>query len=337
LDDYSFEEYMRDFNKVYSTEEISFRKSLFQSRVTLIKEHNSNPAHTWKMGVNKFADMTLDEQKSFRGFASRMPHLENSLSSPQRAGAIPDSVDWRTKGIVTPVKDQGSCGSCWAFSTTESVESYTCLNTGSLLTLSPQNVVSCTPNPNQCGGTGGCGGATMELGFTYVANNGIALDKDYPYTATNGKCDETIPKAAKVTGYIKTIENNYTDVIYALASGPLSVTVDASTWSLYSSGIFNGCSFKNIDLDHGVQAVGYGTESGSDYWIVRNSWGVTWGEKGYIRLLRHSDGDTTKWCGPDTNPQDGSGCKGGPSTITACGTCGIWYDTSYPTGAKLVN
>jgi len=337
LEGYSFEEYMRDFDKVYPSEELSFRKSLFQARVALIQEHNSNPVYTWKMGVNKFADMTVEEQKAFRGFNKRMPNLNNYVPAPPRSNADPPAtMDWRTKDVVTPIKDQGSCGSCWAFSTTEDVESFVALNSGSLLVLSPQNVVSCTPNPNQCGGTGGCGGATMELGFTYVATNGIATEANWPYTATNGKCNEAIPKAAKISGYVKNIENNYTSLLNSLGlMGPQSVTVDASTWSLYSSGIFNGCSMKSIDLDHGVQAVGYGTENGQDYWIVRNSWGVSWGEKGYIRLLRHSDG-SSQWCGPDNTPQDGSGCKGGPPSVTVCGTCGIWYDTSYPTGAVLL-
>jgi len=221
-----------------------------------------------------------------------------------------------------------------AFATTESIESAYALNQNTAApVLAPQNVVSCTPNPNHCGGTGGCGGATAELGIDYVRDNGIALNADWPYTATNGQCTSH-PKYATVSGHIKLGENNYTDLINAIATiGPIAVSVDASTWSIYRSGIFDGCNQKNPDIDHAVVAVGYGTESGTDYWIVRNSWGASWGEEGYIRLLRHSDG-SSQWCGTDTSPSDGSGCDGGPKTVTVCGTCGIWYDNCYPYGAK---
>jgi len=253
---------------------------------------------------------------------------------------LPASVDWRTvkPAILTPVKNQGACGSCWAFAATQSIEANVAQNTGKLLTLSPQNVVSCTPNPQHCGGTGGCGGATAELAFEYVSQKGIASNQDYPYRAVTGTCDETIRKTARIKSFVKLIENNYTDLMVAVATvGPIAVSVDASSWGGYSSGIFTGCPGKGsfIDINHAVQLVGYGSQAGRDYWIVRNSWGAGWGEGGFIRILRHSDGDTTQWCNVDRTPGDGSGCDGGPSQITACGSCGIWYDNCYPTGGSL--
>jgi len=209
--------------------------------------------------------------------------------------------------------------------------------TGKILALSTQNVVSCAMNPDHCGGTGGCGGSTAELAFDYVSQKGIASEAAYPYTARTGTCNESIPKSAKIKSFVKLIENNYTDVIVALATvGPLAVNVDANSWSMYSSGVFTSCQFRDIDVNHVVQAVGYGTASGKDYWIIRNSWGAGWGERGYMRLERHSDGDHSKWCGPDTKPQDGTGCDGGPATVTACGSCGVWYDASYATGGSVV-
>jgi len=137
----------------------------------------------------------------------------------------------------------------------------------------------------------------------------------------------------KVNSYVKLIENNATDLLNAVATiGPISVSVDASTWSFYSSGIFNGCSTVNPDINHAVQLVGYGTDAGTDYWLVRNSWGSSWGEKGYIRLYR----GPKETCATDRNPQDGSGCDGGPATVQVCGTCGIWYDNSVPTSVSLL-
>jgi len=134
---------------------------------------------------------------------------------------------------------------------------------------------------------------------------------------------------------VKLPENNYTALLTAIATiGPIAVSVDAMPWMSYSSGVFTGCGLARIDINHAVQLVGYGTAGGKDYWIVRNSWGSFWGESGYIRLFKHSDGDM-KWCGPDPSPADGTGCDGGPPVVTVCGSCGIWYDSSYPVGASL--
>jgi len=262
---------------------------------------------------------------------AKIPHVP--------VGDLPAEVDWRTKGVVSPVKNQGGCGSCWAFAGVEAMETAVAQATGKILALSTQNVVSCALNPHHCGGTGGCGGATADIAYGYVADKGIASEAAYPYQAITGTCKETIAKTAKVKGFVKVAENNYTEVMNALANvGPLAVNIDASVWSAYSSGVFTGCGWRDVDINHVVQAVGYGHDAtkNKDYWIVRNSWGAGWGEKGYIRLERHSDGDHAKWCAPDTRPQDGTGCDGGPSVITVCGSCGIWYDASYATGGSIL-
>lgn len=144
------------------------------------------------------------------------------------------------------------------------------------------------------------------------------------------------PAAASVTGYIKLPENNYTALMNAVATiGPIAISVEADTWSFYGRGIFpaTSCNYKNTDIDHAVQLVGYGTEGSKDYWIVRNSWGAGWGEQGYIRLERTSDGLP---CNEDTTPGDGSACPPFPKEVTVCGACGILYDTCYPVGVKLV-
>jgi len=291
--------------------------------------------------------MTAAEHKKYRGHNAQMSRILGARhATPADLPNIPltdlpDSVDWRTASppIVSDVKDQGGCGSCWAFATTEEVESAVAQATGQLLILSPQNVVDCTPNPQQCGGTGGCNGATAELGLGYIHDKGIASDADYPYHAVTQQCDETIAKAATVKGFVKLPENNYTALMTAVATiGPIAISVAAGAWSSYGGGVYTGCDGQ-VDIDHAVQLVGYGVDNSEGspmpYWIVRNSWGGGWGESGYIRILRHDDGDMTKWCAIDPTPGDGSGCQGGPPQVTVCGSCGIWYDTCYPVGGSV--
>jgi cathepsin L len=292
--------------------------------------HNAKDS-TYKMGVNQFTDMTDSERKALLGY-KRMPAQRSNFQAPSSTVAPPESVDWRTKGAVSPVKDQGGCGSCWAFATVETVESALQIATGKLLTLSPQNVVSCTPNPDHCGGTGGCNGATAELGFQYIADKGVSDEATWPYRQVTGTCTEKA-KVAKVKGFVKLAENEQDPLVNAVATvGPIAISVAADAWFSYRSGIFDGCGV-NADIDHAVQLVGYGTEKGTDYWIVRNSWGASWGEKGYIRIKKF--GSSKDHCGIDKTPADGSGCTGGPSQVTVCGMCGILYDSSYPVGANF--
>jgi len=164
---YTFEEYLKDWDKSYPSHlDYSMHKQMFETRKASIIQQNSDPKGLWKAGFNKFTDMTEQEFKAYRGYNLRMGLMSDAPTEPVlRSSALPTSVDWRTvPGVLTPVKDQGQCGSCWAFSATENVESAVALATNQTApVLSPQNVVSCTPNPNQCGGTGGCGGATAEL------------------------------------------------------------------------------------------------------------------------------------------------------------------------------
>jgi len=347
VEGYTFEEYEIDFFKHYDNEaDRHLHKAIFEQNLAQIQRHNADPRSSYKLGVNQFTDLSKEEFKHTLGYSISMANSKRAkmeyapVNYKYRLEDLPASVDWRnTKpAILTPVKNQGACGSCWAFAATQSIEANVAQNTGTLLVLSTQNVVSCTPNPDHCGGTGGCGGATAELAFDYVKAKGIASNQAYPYRGVTGTCDESIPKVATIKSYVKLIENNYTDLMVAVATvGPVAVSVDASSWGGYSSGIFTGCpgAGQNVDINHAVQLVGYGSQGGRDYWIVRNSWGAGWGEGGFIRILRHSDGDKNKWCNVDRTPGDGSGCDGGPSQVTVCGSCGIWYDNCYPTGGDL--
>lgn len=214
--------------------------------------------------------------------------------------------------------------------------------------FSPQEYVSCMPNPKHCGGTGGCQGATQLLGFQYAIDNGITTEDSYPYEGTTGTCSkDKIKPVAKITGFVKLPANNYSSLMNAVVNqGPIAISAAAEPWQLYSSGVYNGnCG---SDIDHAIQLVGYGTAGNSTgrtllggggkgkgaYWLVRNSWGTGWGEEGYIRIQRFGDGKEP--CLTDKNPADGTGCSGGPKTQQVCGLCGLMSESSYPTGGSLV-
>jgi len=323
-------------------------EKFFNRKLAAVHAHNRDTTKTWTQAVNRFSDLTDAEFKNFLGLhkgwlrhergssKNHFSHSEHSFKNVELS-SLPDNVDWRLAGVVTAVKDQGACGSCWTFATAETVESYGALASKKLLTLSEQQILDCTPNPNDCGGTGGCGGGTIELAIDRIAvMGGLTQEQDYPYVSgggTNFKCDMTKFKpAVKVSKYVDLPSNQMLPVLQWLASsGPLGISVDASSWSSYGGGVFDGCDNQNPDLDHNVQLVGYGTNStDGDYWIVRNSWGAGYGENGYIRLKRYT---TNPPCGIDTSPSDGDGCNGGPPQVTVCGNCGILYDTVYVVAA----
>jgi len=308
---------------------------------------------SWKEGVNKFSAMTVSEKKAFFGRSKRADQLHQPKHLRQAEPALftksinelPRSVDWRDEDIMTAVKDQGYCGSCWAFASTEVIESHVALQTGLLYDLSVQQMTACAPNPNSCGGSGGCMGSTSELAFDYVAgSSGMVEEFQYGYTAyygSTGTC--TMPSSnpvATISGYVKLPTNNYTALMNAVATvGPIAVSVDASSWGAYESGIYNGCNQKNPDIDHLVVLAGYGVDNsngaipGQKYWLVRNSWSPAWGEKGYIRVARLDSEDEI--CGLDVTPQNGVACAGDTDPEKVCGTCGMIFDSAYPVGAAL--
>merc|ERR1712038_840314 len=321
--DIQFASFREQHGKHYSTKaEFELRKDIFHANLAKIERHNA--LGTWKMGVNEFSDLTQAEfEAQMTGGYKRMPQSGAAVPAATTFKAksrseLPDSVDWRDQGAVSEVKNQGQCGSCWAFCTTEMIESYAAIATGNLPELSTQQVTACTPNPLSRGGTGGCYGSIPQLGYTYIQLFGHAMESDYPYTS----------------GTTTLAPNDQEAVMTHLAEvGPLAVAVYASGWGGYSSGVYSGCAYdSNIALNHAVQLVGYGTdEAEGDYWIVRNSWGTGWGEGGYIRLAR----DVEAQCGTDSTPMDGTACVGGPGNDEqhVCGQCGVLFDVSWPLGA----
>lgn len=314
LSRYTYDDYTREFGIRYSAGNDTVRKSIFDRNLDSIRTHNSDPSKTWFMTVNEFTELSADEFKS--SHLGLMPDIDDSAFVGEffasSTEGLPHSVDWRTKpGVMTPVKNQGHCGSCWAFAVTETLEShYAISNQHHAPILSAQQVTSCA------GGAHGCNGGTEPLGFKYTAHAGITTDQNYPYTARTGRCDHgKIKPCVKNDGHIKLRHNDYNSLITAVASkGPIAISVAAGKLQSYGGGIF---SAHDCDVDHAVQLVGYGTSRGREYWLVRNSWGPSWGEKGYFRVRRYGHGKEPK-CGAHA------------------GVIAILSQSSYPVGVKKV-
>jgi len=282
-----------DFNKVYTEEQEPQRLAIFKANVETIYRHNAEHAKIqgWTMGINEFSDLSGSEFSMMLGFRAE-DKPQGELVVLNETG-LPDSVDWTTKGAVNAVKNQGSCGSCWAFGTVASVESANFNKNKELVSLSEQQLVSCDTK----GGDQGCKGGLPDNAFKYVESTGLTTESNYPYTSGGlmgsasrqllgggkNKCDTSKIKGdlVKVTGF-KDVKGE-SQLAAAVAQQVVAVGIDGMSIQHYSSGIFNSSCTGQID--HAVAVVGYS----KDYWKVRNSWGKTWGEEGYIRMTRGSD------------------------------------------------
>jgi len=281
--EYSFMNFITEHGRSYATkEEYNFRLAVFAKRVAEHKRWNALPNVTSTQGVNQLTDQTDEEIKRLNGFKPEMqPKSNNTLVAPENVTLA--ALDWRTKGAVTPVKDQGHCGSCWSFSTTGSMEGAHHKATGKLISLSESNLVDCSWLNH------GCHGGNVALAYLYAEKQPLELEADYPYHASSGLFECKYDRAKGVVKVETWAEVGASDVnafYAALQVGPVSVAVEADkpVFHAYTGGIVTDAAACGTSLDHAVLVVGYGTEAGQAFWIVKNSWTTKWGESGYIRI-----------------------------------------------------
>jgi cathepsin L len=297
-----WEAYKVTFGRKYDSLNEIARRIIWEQNLKYIQKHNLEydlGKHSYFLGLNEYADMTNEEFRSrFLGTRLRnVTKLGSTFISPENLKVLPPSVDWRKKGYVTPVKNQQQCGSCWAFSTTGSLEGQHFRKTGNLLSFSEQQLVDCSGNF----GNYGCEGGLMDNAFQYIKQFGIESEEDYPYTASDGTCQYDKSKVVGTcTGHVDIPSGNEVALATAVATvGPISVAIDAShqSFQLYKGGIYNEPQCSTTQLDHGVLAVGYGIENNKHYWLVKNSWGASWGLAGYLKMSK----DDRNQCGIATS------------------------------------
>jgi len=282
-----FQDFVATYNRQYTAGEKVHKFECFRTNLKLIDERNAKGAE--QHGVNQFADVCPEEfaraflgMKSNRTTAVAHPTFVTKPTASQQ-------IDWRTKGAVTPIKNQGNCGSCWSFSATGNMEGQWFLAGNTLVGLSEEELVQCSSST----GNEGCNGGLMDWAFEWVTSNGgIDSESDYPYTSgggTTGTCvnSKLGNKVAKFSGHTDMPKSESSMATWVFSNGPLAIGVDAITWSSYTGGIMKNCNGKQ--LDHGVLIVGFNQANSPPYWIVKNSWGTSWGENGYLRLEYGTD------------------------------------------------
>lgn len=364
----SFHEYAQFFGRTYDHESTDgmMRRSLFEERLGDIRRQNEKSGALWQAGLNEFTDWTHGELLTLRGWRGTKNHGHSKLGLLDEGPAatlpedFPVSKDWTYLKSLAEPPNQGGCGSCWAVATTYLLRSAYEIKTGEVKNFSMQELVNCVENPNECGGQGGCTGATVELALAYVQNvslGNLSLTSELPYTGLDSACVKYTPSSFLATGSARSrgglrglfhdtsdaitgsavdissfqtlSSNDPVQLLQALLNGPVGVAAAAGPWASYTSGVFDGCT-DGLDgwvIDHAILMVGFGEDAGTKYWRIMNSWGSSWGEEGFIRLLRKSTEEEVENCGWDMNPAAGIACKPYPEKVQTCGMCGVLYDS----------
>ena len=302
-----FTNFQERFSKRYSSiQELETRFDIFRKNFIGILAHNADFSQNFTMGVNQFTDLTPEEFRAqyVGGLKTEVGSFGCKSFSSGASGA-PSSIDWRAKGAVNPVRDQGQCGSCWAFATTANAESVWAISKGQLLDLSEEFLVDCAS------GVGyfnmGCNGGQPDSAFKYMINNGQCTEASYPYkagtTKTAGTCQKCTAAPVHFSGCYDVTPKDQVALMAAVAKQPVVIAIEADTryFQSYSGGILDSTAC-GTNLDHAVEIVSYGSENGIDYWTVRNSWSSSWGEQGYIRIKKTSSTNDIGICGLAAEP-----------------------------------
>ena len=322
-----FNDFQTTYNKNYAEDEYVVRFNNFMNNVNIIEKHNESPTRKFSMNINEFSDLSASEfkekyiGKTYRdtetnygcvllNYSVSLEHaniiqdIDESSSRNFRLMEDIDDFDWRDYNVVGPVRNQGQCGSCWAFATTANAESVWAIHMGQLYDLSEQYLVDCATGKEYL--NMGCQGGNMDSAFKYMIENKQCVEKEYPYvsgvTEHKGKC-HTCDEVTHFSSCYDVESNNQMALKSAVLLNPVVIGIEADTYYFqsYSSGIIDG-PWCGDTIDHAVEIVGFGVENGTKYWTVRNSWGESWGENGYFRILRTDSVDDPGICGLAIEP-----------------------------------
>jgi cathepsin L len=302
-----FTNFQERFSKRYENiQEMETRFQIFRTNLRNIILHNLDYTQNFTMGINQFTDLTPQEFKDqyVNGRSENLGSFGCKVFSSGGSG-LPSSVDWRQKGVVNPVRDQGQCGSCWAFATTANAESVWAISSGKLLDLSEEFLVDCASGAGYY--NMGCNGGQPDSAFKYMINNGQCTEASYPYkagvTKTAGTCQKCTSAGVSFSSCFDVTPKDQIALAAAVSKQPVTIAIEADTryFQSYSGGILDSTTC-GTELDHAVEIIGYGTENGVDYWNVRNSWGPSWGESGYFRIKKTSSTNDIGICGVAAEP-----------------------------------